>query len=160
MTCESKIFQEKELLQISASVLSAEKFDETDFCQLVNQITVQPDGSLIFHLFSGENRVWQNRHISDFLHTATVTDCFQDKIFCEQCNLTCKMQKNGKLRKKPESSGNVKKMPGNRHFQAGNFRNYILLINLTCQKISPLWGAEKHFSREGISFLKFHLTSI
>ena len=96
VTCESKIFQEKELLQISASVLSAEKFDETDFCQLVNQITVQPDGSLIFHLFSGENRVWQNRHISDFLHTATVTNCFQDKIFCEQCGNSYHIHKDRK----------------------------------------------------------------
>ncbi len=88
--------QEKELLQISASVLSAEKFDETDFCQLVNQITVQPDRSLIFHLSGGENRVWQNRHISDFLHTATVTDCFKDKIFCEQCGNSYHIHKDRK----------------------------------------------------------------
>lgn len=96
VTCESKIFQEKDLLQISASVLSAEKFDETDFCQLVNQITVQPDGSLMFHFSGGENRVWQNRHLTDFLHTATITDCFQDKIFCEQCGNSYHIHKDRK----------------------------------------------------------------
>jgi len=34
------------------------------------------------------------------------------------------MQKNGKLRKKPEISGNIKKAAGNRYFLAGKFRNY------------------------------------
>ena len=68
------------------------------------------------------------------------------------CNLTPRMRKNGKLRKKPENPKNVKKAPVNSHFQAEKIRNHILLKHLTCQKEIPSRSAEKHFFREGIIF--------
>lgn len=84
-TCESRNYKEDELERITASILDLAKFDADTFETRVTDMTVQPNGSIEFHLVGGETKVWKDIGITGHGYTFTVTDCFQGKIFCGKC---------------------------------------------------------------------------
>lgn len=85
MTCDNRNFQEEELKRICAWALGCEEFDEEIFTQEVIGITVLDGGDLEFRLLGGKTKIWKNLHVNDSRPEFTVTDCFQNKIFCGKC---------------------------------------------------------------------------
>ena len=85
MHCGSVNFNEDTLKAICAQVLGIPAFREEDFIARVASITVEENGNLLFTMVGGGTREWENLHLSRYRHTTTVTDAFQDKVFCAAC---------------------------------------------------------------------------
>lgn len=85
MHCGSVNFNEASLKAICAQVLGLPSFREDIFTAQVASITVEKNGNLLFAMAGGGTREWENLHLSRYRHTTTVTDAFQDKVFCSAC---------------------------------------------------------------------------
>lgn len=85
MTCDNRNFSEEELKRLCAWALGAEDFDEETFSREVIGITILDGGDVEFRLTGGRTKVWKNLHVDDTRPKFTVTDCFQNKIFCAKC---------------------------------------------------------------------------
>ena len=85
MTCDSVNFSEEQLKRICAWACETEEFDEETFNREVIGATVLADGSLEFKLTGNRTKLWKNLHVEDTRTQFTVTDCFQNKIFCAKC---------------------------------------------------------------------------
>ena len=88
ITCDNRNFQEEELKRICTWALGLEEFDEEIFSQEVIGITVLDGGHLEFRLVGGKTKFWKNLHVNDARPEFTVTDCFQNKVFCGRCGRT------------------------------------------------------------------------
>jgi len=88
ITCDNRNFQEEELKRICAWALGLEEFDEEIFSQEVISITVLDGGHLEFRLLGGKMKIWKDLHVNDTRPEFTVTDCFQNKVFCGKCGYT------------------------------------------------------------------------
>jgi len=91
MTCKSVNFSEQSLYSICSEILGNDRFES-----VVKEMTVTENGDILFSLTGGECRVWKNIHVTDFHHSTTMTDCFEDKIFCECCRNSYHIHKGGK----------------------------------------------------------------
>lgn len=96
VTCNSATFSEQELKNISAKILDLDSFGESVFSEQISGIDVQPNGDLLYHFIGGKSKLWRNLHVTDFRHTTTITDCFEEKIFCQQCGNSYHLHKTGK----------------------------------------------------------------
>ena len=85
MRCGSVNFNEDALKAICAQVLGIPSFREEDFQARVSSITVEQNGNLLFTMAGGGTREWENLHLSRYRHATTVTDAFQDIVFCAAC---------------------------------------------------------------------------
>ena len=85
MTCDNSNFEENELKRICAWALDTKEFNEEIFLQKVIGITVLDGGDLEFRLVGGKTKRWKNLHVNDTRPEFTVTDCFQNKVFCGTC---------------------------------------------------------------------------
>ncbi len=59
MTCASRNYSEKKLMEICAGLLGTVRFDEEVFEKSVRLITAMPDGSLEIQYFNGETKLWE-----------------------------------------------------------------------------------------------------
>ena len=85
MCCGSVNFNETTLKAICAQILGIPSFQEEVFTARVATITVEQNGNLLFTMRGGGTKEWENLHLSRYRHTTTVTDAFQDKVFCAAC---------------------------------------------------------------------------
>ena len=84
-SCSIRNFADAALKDICAEVLGTDTFDEVLFVNQIKQMVVQASGDIEFHLVQGECQVWHDLKISPTSHEFTVTDCFQNKVFCGKC---------------------------------------------------------------------------
>ncbi|MBR3108535.1 MAG: recombinase family protein [Clostridia bacterium] len=87
MHCDSVNFNEDTLKAICTQVLGLSAFREDIFMAQVASITVKQNENLLFTLADGGTKEWENLHLSRYRHTTTVTDAFQEKVFCAACGL-------------------------------------------------------------------------
>lgn len=85
VTCDSVNYQDSEIREIFCKVMGLEIFDEDFFTEILEQMVVQANGSIDFHLKDGTVRTYKTFKLRGNKHETTFTEEFTGKIRCASC---------------------------------------------------------------------------